>query len=108
MPSLDLDFDTILAPKINFFPVWQIAKLLNVSAGHVFHLIESGELACPVDLRNSASSRTCIRVPRKCLSDFLNSRKNLQAIADANSKPKTRADRQSAKRRVVSGRKARK
>jgi hypothetical protein len=87
--EFDIDFDDEL-PRWEFFPVYWLAKRWHATSQHVFNLIESGELEVGVDLRNKASSRTMIRVPRKSVVRFLNKRKNLQAVAAANPSPKPR------------------
>jgi hypothetical protein len=72
--EFDIDFHASLPPQ-DFFPVWQLARIWKAHRQHVINLIESGELKVPVDLRNKASSRSMIRVPRASVVEFLNRRK---------------------------------
>ena|ERR1017187_3299066 len=87
--KLDIDFNVELPPW-DFFPVFCLAEKWHVTTQHVINLIESGELEVGVDLRNKASSRAVIRVPRKSVVRFLNARKDLQAVADSNPSPAPR------------------
>src|SRR6266446_5915137 len=87
--EFDIDFGQELPPQ-DFFPVWQLAKIWHCSSEHVTRLVESEELPVGVDLRNKASSKTMIRVPRKSVVEFLNRRKDREAIAEANPYPKPR------------------
>ncbi len=73
--EFDLDFEAELPPKMDFFPVWFLAKLWHCSAQHVLNLIDTGEMPVPVDLRGKAATKTMIRVPRKSVVEFLNRRK---------------------------------
>ena len=73
--EFDLNFEEELPRNMEFFPVWFLAKLWHATSNHVVNLIDSGELKVPVDLRNKASSRAMIRVPRACVVEFLNRRK---------------------------------
>lgn len=73
--EFDLNFDDELPPKMDFFPVWFLAKLWHAHRQHIVNLIDSGELKVPVDLRNKASSRAMIRVPRASVVEFLTRRK---------------------------------
>lgn len=87
--AFDIDFELEL-PHWDFFPVYWLADRWRVTSRHVFNLIESGELPVAIDLRNKASSRTTIRVPRRSVVHFLKTRKNLNAVALTNPKPKAR------------------
>lgn len=87
--EFDIDFNAELPPQ-DFFPVWQLAKSWRCSPEHVIRLVESGELPVGLDLRNKASSKTMIRVPRKSVVKFLTRRKDMAAIAEANPYPKAR------------------
>ena len=78
-----IDFNEEL-PVWDFFPLWWLAKHWHCDARHVFNLIESGEIKVVVDLRNKASSKTMIRVPRKSVVEFLNRRRDLKAVAENN------------------------
>lgn len=71
---------TAFLPADNSFPVHLLAKLLNVHRTHIVHLIETGELRCAVDLRSSQSSRSCIRVSRVAILEFLEARE-IQVIS---------------------------
>jgi Helix-turn-helix domain len=64
-----------MLPAGESFPVWQLARLFHVDRQHLVNLIESGEIKVAIDLRGKTSSRSCIRVPRNSLIEFLQSRK---------------------------------
>lgn len=87
--EFDIDFNAALPPQ-EFFPAWQLARSWHCHVSHVINLIQSGELPVGVDLRNKASSKTMIRVPRASVALFLNRRKDLEAIAEKNPYPKPR------------------
>lgn len=92
----EIDFGQEL-PRQDFFPTWQLARLWHCTAQHVVNLVESGELLIALDLRGKASSKSMIRVPRKAVVRFLNARKDLAAIAEANPRP---AYRDASKRKA--------
>ena len=87
--EFDIDFSEEL-PRWDFFPVWWLAEKWHVSTQHIFNLIETGELPVPIDLRNKASSRSLLRVPRKALIEFLNRRKDLEATASKAAKERAK------------------
>jgi hypothetical protein len=91
-----IDFDKELPPW-NFFPIAWCANEWHCSPEHIVNLIETGELPVGVDLRGHKSSKMMIRIPRKSLVAFLNHRKNLEAVAAANPRPKTREERRRQK-----------
>lgn len=93
--EFDIDFNAELPPW-EFFPVWQLAKSWNCSREHVANLVESGELPVGLDLRTKGSSKSMIRVPRRAVVEFLNRRKDIAAVAEANPQP---AYRDASKRR---------
>lgn len=84
--EFDIDFSQELPPW-DFFPIWHLAERWHCSPAHIINLIASGQLPVNVDLRNLNTSRSMIRVPRKSVVAFLNARKDLAAIAEANPKP---------------------
>jgi len=66
-------------PAGESFPVWQLAQMFHVHRTHLTNLIEQGELVA-FDLRGKASSRSCVRVPRTSLVEFL-ARRQIVAAA---------------------------
>ena len=76
----DIDFNDAL-PRRESFSVHWIAEYWRCSVQHVINLIESGELPVDADLRKKAPTKTMIRVSRKSLAEFMNSRKDLAAVA---------------------------
>jgi helix-turn-helix protein len=62
-------------PAGESFPIWYLAKLFHCDRQHLVHLVKSGEIAGAIDLRGKSSSRSCIRIPRDSLIEFLESRK---------------------------------
>ena len=72
--DFDVDFQDHL-PRIEFVPVFLLAKLWRCHRQHIINLIDSGELKVPVDLRGKASSKSMIRIPRASVVEFLNRRK---------------------------------
>jgi len=66
-------------PAGESFPIWQLAQWFHVDRMHLVHLIESGEILA-FDLRGKSSSRSCIRVPRDALIDFLQRRQIAAAV----------------------------
>lgn len=88
-PEFDIDFGDEL-PDWDGFPLFWLAKRWHTTTQHLFNLIDTKQIKCPVDLRNKASSRAMIRVPRKSVIAFLNSRKDTEAVANSNPKPKAR------------------
>jgi hypothetical protein len=60
-------------PAGESFPVWKLAQLFHVSDQHLVNLIEEGEITA-FDLRGKTSSRSCVRVPRNALIEFLQRR----------------------------------
>jgi hypothetical protein len=47
------------------FPIWQVARLLNVHRTHLVHLSEQGEIGCAFDLRGKNASRSCNSDPAR-------------------------------------------
>ncbi len=87
-----IDFEAELPPW-NFFPIAWCAKEWHCSPEHITrNLIETGELPVGIDLRGKGSSRMMIRIPRKSLVAFLNRRKDLEAVAANNPRPKFRSE----------------
>ncbi len=86
----DLYLRQDLPPEMKNFPLWWLAKFWHTTTQHLSNLIESGALQCPFDIRNNGSSRAAIRVPRPFVLKFIQERKDLQAVADANPAPKPR------------------
>ena len=78
--KFDIDFNDAL-PRWESFSVHWIANHWRCSVQHVINLIESGELPVDADLRKKAPTKTMIRVSRKSLAEFMNSRKDLAAVA---------------------------
>jgi hypothetical protein len=72
--EFDIDFDDVL-PDWDGFPVFWVAKRWHCTSNHILNLIDSGEIKVPIDLRNKASSRAMIRIPRGSLIEFINRRK---------------------------------
>jgi len=72
-------------PAGESFPVWQLAQMFHVSKLHLSNLIEQGELAA-FDLRGKASSRSCVRVPRNSLVEFLAKRQIVAAASKRHSR----------------------
>lgn len=85
-----LDFESML-PDWESFPVWWLAKRWCVSDEHWHNLIDDGEMMLAIDLLRTGSSRSLRRVTRASLLEFLNRRKDLKAVAEANPKPAYRA-----------------
>jgi hypothetical protein len=65
-------------PAGESFPVWRLAQLFHIHRTHLTNLIEQGELVA-FDLRGKNSSRSCVRVPRNSLVEFLAKRQILAA-----------------------------
>lgn len=86
-----IDYEAVL-PDWDGFPIWWLAKRWQVTDQHILNLVESRQIACAVDLRNKGSSRATIRIPRKAVIAFLNTRRDLEAVASANPRPKYRAE----------------
>lgn len=90
--KLTAGFDSEL-PDWHFFPLHWLANHLRVTTKHVDTLIATGEIKMALDLRGKASSRATIRIPRKAIVDFLNARRDVEAVAAANPRPKYRSER---------------
>jgi hypothetical protein len=60
-------------PDGKSFPLNVLARALCVHRDHLIHLIECGELPA-VDLRAPYSSKSCIRIPREAIEEFLRKR----------------------------------
>ncbi len=111
--KLTIDFEKELPPW-DFFPLWWLAQRLHVTSKHVNTLIDTGEIDCAVDIRGKGSSRATIRVPRNAVIKFLIARKDVEAVAAANPRPKFRSESvrrprpvaNAKKKRGVPGRKA--
>jgi len=61
-------------PNWESFPVNFLAKYLQIHRDHVLRLIELGEISPVLDLRAPNSTRSCLRVPREAVLDFLKTR----------------------------------
>jgi len=90
-------------PDWSFFPCHWLAHRLQVDSKHIANLIESGEIKCAVDLRSRGASRTTIRIPRAAVVEFLTRRRDLEGVAAANPRPKTRQELLEAKKRAARG-----
>jgi hypothetical protein len=62
-------------PPGESFPVHLLARVLHIHRTHLINLIDAGEIQCAVDLRSPGASRSTIRVPRKAVIAFLESRR---------------------------------
>lgn len=82
----DLIIEDLLPRNRESFALHEVAKIFHCSTQHFVNLIESGELRVPLDLRNKASSRAMIRVPRSSLVEFVNRRSNFEALAALNAR----------------------
>jgi hypothetical protein len=89
----EFDFEHDLPAGVESFALHWLAKRWKVSLQHVFNLVRSGEIPVAVDLRNSNSSRSCIRAPRAAVVAFLNRRKDLTAIEESSPAPGPRTPR---------------
>lgn len=69
------DFESTLPPKINFFSVAMLAKILNVSKQHIYRLVDTGAFKISADLRVAKSLRPLLRIPRESIVAFLNKRR---------------------------------
>jgi Helix-turn-helix domain len=54
-----------------WFPVWELARLLKVRREKLLELIDEGEIAPAFDLRGKGASRPCVRVPPAAVIAFL-------------------------------------
>lgn len=91
--DLDLFLEQELPPAMKNFPIWWLAKFWHTTIHHVHNLIESGALKCPIDLRNTGSSRAMKRVPRPFVVQFIQERKDGRAVAEESPQPRPRQPR---------------
>src|SRR5262245_15275037 len=54
-----------------WWPVWKLARLLNVRREKLLELIDEGEIGCAYDLRGKCASRATIRIPPVAVIAFL-------------------------------------
>jgi excisionase family DNA binding protein len=57
------------------FTVNELAAFLKVGRGKVLEWIEEGEIRVAYDLRGAGSPRSLIRIPRRVVIEFLESRR---------------------------------
>jgi excisionase family DNA binding protein len=65
-----VDWESIL-PSKKLLRVQEVASTLNCSMDHVYHLIAEGALATVVDLRSRSAQRSCPRISRDSVLEFL-------------------------------------
>ncbi len=66
------DFDwQSLVPAKNLLRVQEVAHMLSCSVDHVYNLLEEGALKVAVDIRTQGARRSCPRVLRASVLEFL-------------------------------------
>lgn len=66
------DFDwQSLVPAKSLLRVQEVAHMLSCSVDHVYNLLEEGALKVAVDIRTQGARRSCPRVLRASVLDFL-------------------------------------
>jgi hypothetical protein len=84
----EFDFGDSLPAGVGSFALHWIAGRFGGSIQHWFNLARSGVFGKGiVDLRLPGSSKAMMRIPREPLVAFLNSRRDIEAVADANPAP---------------------
>lgn len=94
----EFNFEHDLPAGVESFALHWLAKRWKCSVRHLFKLVESGEFKVAIDLRGLNSSKACIRLPRQSVVDFLNRRKDLIAVAEANPQPAPRRKREETRK----------
>ena len=99
---LGFDAESLFPLTRQTFRVDETAKILNVSATHVFDLIIDGLIRIPKKRIDSAPSRSSILIPRDSLVRFVNLRRNsterLEAKAAARAKARNGKQRKGGPR----------
>jgi hypothetical protein len=100
----DFDFENNLPTGVESFSLHWIARRFGGTVTHWFNRATKGAFGNGiVDLRTPGSSKAMLRIPRRSLVKFLNSRRDIEAVADSNPQPKPREQRKrSARRRKTS------
>ena len=62
---------SIVLPDHQSFSVQQLSQLLSINRAEVSRLIEEGAFSLAYDLRSPGASRSCLRVPRQAVLEFL-------------------------------------
>jgi hypothetical protein len=89
--SDEFDFGDHLPAGMTSFTPNFLANFVGGTPQHWINLAEKGAFGKGLaDLRAPGASKMMLRIPRKPLVEFLNSRRDLQAVADANPPPKPR------------------
>jgi hypothetical protein len=66
------DFDwQSLVPAKNLLRVQEVAHMLSCSVDHVYNLLDEGALKVAVDIRTQGARRSCPRVLRASVLEFL-------------------------------------
>jgi len=68
--SGEFDWQT-LVPAKNLLRVQEVAHMLSCSVDHVYNLLEEGALKVAVDIRTQGARRSCPRVLRGSVLEFL-------------------------------------
>lgn len=106
-PLPDFDFEHELPKGVESFSLHWLSKRFGGTTGHWFNLAEKRAFGrALVDLRTPGSSKAMLRIPRASLVGFLNSRRDIQAVADSNPAPKPREQRKRKVRHTKPRRKA--
>ena len=99
----EFDFDRDLPSGVESFSLHWIANRFGGSVQHWFNLAVNDAFGKGiVDLRTPGSSKAMLRIPRQSLVAFLNSRRDINAISEANPQPKPRANLKRKRKRKVS------
>lgn len=69
-PPPAFDWQT-LVPAKNLLRVQEVARMLSCSVDHVYNLLEEGALKVAVDIRTQGARRSCPRVLRASVLEFL-------------------------------------
>jgi hypothetical protein len=100
----EFDFGDHLPAGVDSFALHWIAGRFGGTVRHWFNLAEKGVFGTGiVDLRSPGSSKAMLRIPRASLVKFLNSRRDITEVAEANPQPAPRAPRKKKAKKKIAG-----
>jgi hypothetical protein len=88
----EFDFEHDLPFGVESFALHWLAARWKCSVPHVTNLVAAGEFGkdAAFDLRGAQSSKAMVRIRRAAVVEFLNRRKNIEAVAEKSPQPKPR------------------